>query len=190
MSLTKTMHTKQLAVFGSAFNPPHMGHADVVNQALEVFDQVIMVPSFVHAFGKQMAPFALRVNLTQMLVEYCKWGERVSISSIEQDIAAQKPKGAPVYTFDVLNKLQAAHPQQGLVFVVGPDNAQTSTWQKFYKADQIEARWGLWAAQERQPIRSTMIRTSINQGLKIGPNICPEEVVKAYANYLGSPVKY
>ena len=36
----------KIAVFGSAFNPPHMGHADVVTQALAHFDRVILVPNF------------------------------------------------------------------------------------------------------------------------------------------------
>ncbi|HIB77351.1 MAG TPA: hypothetical protein EYO58_06995 [Flavobacteriales bacterium] len=42
-----------IAVFGSAFNPPHLGHMDVVRQCLSHVDQVLIVPSARHPFGKK-----------------------------------------------------------------------------------------------------------------------------------------
>ena len=45
----------RIAVMGSAFNPPSLGHKDVVEQALKQCDQVWLVPAFRHAWGKSMA---------------------------------------------------------------------------------------------------------------------------------------
>lgn len=43
----------RIAVMGSAFNPPSLGHKDVVEQALTQCDQVWLVPAFRHAWGKK-----------------------------------------------------------------------------------------------------------------------------------------
>ena len=47
-------HQMNVAIFGSAFDPPTLGHADAVQFLLETkkFDQVWLVPSFRHAFAK------------------------------------------------------------------------------------------------------------------------------------------
>ena len=47
----------RIAVMGSAFNPPSLGHKDVVEQALKQCDQVWLVPAFRHAWGKKMAAY-------------------------------------------------------------------------------------------------------------------------------------
>ncbi len=173
------------AVFGSAFNPPHMGHADVINQVLAVFDRVIVVPSFTHAFGKTMAAYSLRLNLAQILVSsHPDWQQRVIVSDVEQTIATKKSGNEPVYTFDVLSKLEALRPSDKLVFVVGPDNAAPDTWAKFYKANEIDERWGRWEAQERKKIRSTAIRNKLKAGEKPSLEECPPVIWQAYQPYI------
>lgn len=175
------------AVFGSAFNPPHMGHADVINQALEVFDHVIVVPSFSHAFGKAMAAYSLRLDLVRTLVElHPDWQQRVIVSDIEKTIAKNKPVNEPIYTFDVLNELETRKPFEQLVFVVGPDNAEPETWAKFYRAKEIDERWGRWEVKERVSVRSTGIREIINSGGQPISNDCPPEVVAVYREYIES----
>lgn len=178
------MTNRKSAVFGSAFNPPHMGHADVVSQALEHFDEVILVPSFAHAFGKTMAPFQLRLEMTAALAEHCGWGAKVRVSNIEESIAVGNPKGEPIYTFNVLEALEKQSPDRQFVFIVGPDNAMNETWKKFYKADEIDLRWGRWVAEERKRIRSTYIRNTLSKGAAIPPTICPPSVLDNYTNYL------
>ena len=170
------------AVFGSAFNPPHMGHADVINQALEVFAHVIVVPSFSHAFGKTMAAYSLRLDLVRTLVElHLDWQQRVIVSDIEEPIAKKKPVNEPIYTFDVLNELETRKPLEQLVFVVGPDNAEPETWAKFYRAKEIDERWGRWEAKERKKIRSTAIRRQLKIGGYPKPEECPPAIWQAYA---------
>jgi len=169
------------AVFGSAFNPPHMGHADVINQALAVFDRVIVVPSYSHAFGKAMAPFAVRLDLVHALVTvHPEWQQRVIVSDIEQTIADNNADDKPVYTFEVLSELAIHQPKDKLVFVVGPDNAVPETWAKFFKAKEIDERWGRWEAKERKQIRSTAIRNRLNAGGKPSVEECPPAIWQVY----------
>ncbi|WP_053980081.1 adenylyltransferase/cytidyltransferase family protein [Marinagarivorans algicola] len=176
----------RIAVLGSAFNPPHMGHANVVEQALTLFDRVILVPSFAHAFGKKMAPFTLRLAMVEALRVYAGWGARVEVSDIEQKIAAQKPFGVPIYTFDVLEAIEVIEPRSTLTFVVGPDNAAAATWAKFYKSEDIDLRWGRWVAKEQKSIRSTAIRAIIEQGQYPPESACPAVVVQPYFNFVNT----
>lgn len=150
------MTDKSTAVFGSAFNPPHLGHADVIGQALNSFDRVLVVPSFCHPFGKQMLDYERRVALVEAMLRDLD-DPRVALSRVEQTLGESRP-GQPVYTYDVLVALEQVLGSADLVFVVGPDNAKRETWQKFYRADDIVQRWRLWPAQERLPVRSSQIR--------------------------------
>ncbi len=175
------MTQHKMAVFGSAFNPPHMGHADVINQVLEVFDRVIVVPSFSHAFGKAMAAYSLRLDLVRTLVRlHPDWQQRVIVSDIEETIAEKKADNEPIYTFDVLKELEAQQPFDQLVFVVGPDNAVPEIWTKFYKAREIDERWGRWEAKERKKVRSTVIRRQLKTGGHPKPEECPPAIWQAY----------
>lgn len=174
MALIKT------AIFGSAFNPPHCGHLDVIEQALAEFDQVVVVPSFQHAFGKTMAPFNVRLEMANALI---KGMSSVSVSDIESSIALQKP-GEPIYTYDVLCALEALHPNWVMQFVVGPDNANPEVWQKFYQHKAIGERWGRWPAKERKHIRSTAIREALSRGEVIHSGTCPTDVTAIYTRYL------
>ena len=177
------MLEKTIAVFGSAFNPPHCGHADVILQATAWADHIIVVPSYCHAFGKTMAPFEQRLVLAQALIDSMVWKKDVMVSDIEKTIAASQGEGHPIYTFDVLLALSAIYPDSKIVFVVGPDNASPEIWNTFYRADEILLRWGIWAAQERIHIRSTTIRNKLQQGDMPAPHECPAPVIRLLHGY-------
>ncbi len=167
------MKKKRVAVIGSAFNPPHLGHKDVIEQVYQSFDEILLVPSFKHAFGKKMVPFEHRLYMASMMGQffhnesYIQYGEHTPIltSDIERDIGAQK-KG-PVYTFDVLEALEKKYQSAGieteLTFIVGPDNASFETWSKFYRGEEILKRWNLRSVSERVVVHSTEIRELISE---------------------------
>ncbi|MDF4536048.1 nicotinate-nicotinamide nucleotide adenylyltransferase, partial [Vibrio parahaemolyticus] len=50
---------KKIAVFGSAFNPPTLGHKSIID-SLGHFDLILLVPSIAHAWGKTMLDYELR----------------------------------------------------------------------------------------------------------------------------------
>jgi nicotinate-nucleotide adenylyltransferase len=109
------------AVYGGAFNPPHTGHLKVAQQALETVDQLILVPSFAHPDGKVMAPWSIRLELTQALAEDINRPGRVFVSKVEEQMVER-----PCYTYLVLRILAREH---GPVrFVVGEDN-RLNSWE-------------------------------------------------------------
>lgn len=154
----------KVGLFGSACNPPHNGHADVIQQALHVFDRVIVVPSYVHPFGKVMAPFDLRLGMVQAMVDELHGGDRVVVSDIERDmyearVAAGSP--CPVYTWQLLSELDVRFPDDSHMFVAGHDVLAPETWSKYCEGDLIKSRWGVWEAKENLNVRSSIIRPAL-----------------------------
>lgn len=154
----------KIGVFGSAFDPPHLGHADVINQALTVFDKVVIVPSYQHPFGKVMAPFKLRVDMAKAMCLTLDHPKRVVISKVEEVIYKEMIQKRAIYTFDVLLELSKRFTSDSLTFVAGPDNLAPEVWGRFYRVDDIIKNWGIWGAQERLECRSSSIRPLVALG--------------------------
>lgn len=155
----------RIAVFGSAFNPPTLGHEDAINSVLSQqppFDKVLLVPSYQHAFGKTMLPYSQRVQLLDKFVAGLT-DPRVELCAIEDKIALPQK---PVYTYDVLDYLQReVYPKANLTFIIGPDNLKN--WHKFYRADEVLARWQRLVVPEHKDIRSSYVREAIAKGENI-----------------------
>jgi len=147
----------KVAVFGSAFNPPHLGHADVIFNALKDYDLIILVPSYAHAFNKAMVGFSYRLNLLEVFIQMFP-AKRVLISSVEE---ALKEINQPVYTFDVLSELSKQYPNaEKFNFIIGPDNEKG--WDKFHKAKEIKLNWGVKVYPENKSVRSSKIRALLS----------------------------
>ncbi|MZI91865.1 nicotinate-nicotinamide nucleotide adenylyltransferase [Vibrio sp. CAIM 722] len=147
---------QKIAVFGSAFNPPSLGHKSVID-SLNHFDRVLLVPSISHAWGKTMLDYQIRCQLLQAFIK--DLGEsKAELSTVEQSLV--KPNTS-VTTYEVLDALQDEYPEAELTFVIGPDNL--FKFAKFYRSDDILKRWSIMACPQRLPIRSTDIRDRLSQ---------------------------
>lgn len=120
-----------VAVFGGAFNPPHVGHAMVVSWILWTgqADRVILVPAADHPFGKKMAPFATRLAYCEALA-FDLLGEDLGYSPARVSVSdAEAGLPSPNYSINLLHHLQAQHPGDKLRFVMGADNlARRADW--------------------------------------------------------------
>ncbi|MGF1682514.1 nicotinate-nicotinamide nucleotide adenylyltransferase [Photobacterium minamisatsumaniensis] len=146
--------TTSIAVFGSAFNPPSLGHKSVIER-LKHFDQVLLLPSFSHAWGKQMLDYNDRCALVSAFAADINQGN-VILSRLEEEIATGDEA---VTTFAVLEALEKKYPQANITFVIGPDNF--ISFGKFFKAEEILSRWQVLACPETVKVRSTDIRNNI-----------------------------
>ena len=157
----------RIAVMGSAFNPPSLGHHDVIAQALKQCDQVWLVPAFRHAWGKSMAAYQQRCEMVDLFVQDIA-DPNVSLHAIEHDIATDKP----VYSYDLLAALQThLPPDDQLLLVIGPDNA--ASFDRFHRASEIQQRWQLLVVKERVSVRSTKIRAALQQHQSISGMTTP-----------------
>ncbi|MBE1273374.1 nicotinate-nicotinamide nucleotide adenylyltransferase [Enterovibrio baiacu] len=148
--MTEKNPPKQIAIFGSAFNPPSLGHLSVI-QRLSHFDRVLLVPNYAHAWGKKMADFEKRCAWVTAFIQDAAL-DNIMLCSDERDIAG----GEAVTTWALLNHLQNQYPTSELTFVLGPDNFLS--FAKFHKSAEIMARWNILACPETVNVRSTHIR--------------------------------
>ncbi|MCL9774134.1 nicotinate-nicotinamide nucleotide adenylyltransferase [Vibrio methylphosphonaticus] len=150
----------KIAIFGSAFNPPSLGHQSVI-QSLEHYDKVLLVPSISHAWGKTMLDYAKRCELVDLFIADMNQ-TNVERSCIEESLLEPN---ASVTTYAVLNAIQEQYPTAELTFVLGPDNL--FSFGRFHNAKEIAERWSVLACPERVKVRSTQIREHLQQGLNV-----------------------
>ena len=118
----------RLAVFGGSFNPVHLGHISLANEAIEreLTDEVLFVPAAQppHKIGQELADPTHRLNmLEKALVDYpdFSWSdyEIANCSKIS-------------YTIFTLRALQAAYPEKVIQLIIGMDNfVDMHNWRNF-----------------------------------------------------------
>lgn len=147
----------KIAVFGSAFNPPSLGHKSVI-ESLSHFDKVLLVPSIAHAWGKEMIDFEVRCELVNKFIQDINLNN-VELSKIEQQL---QTSDSNVTTWQVLNLLQERNPEADITFVIGPDNFYN--FHKFYRSKEITSKFSILMCPEKVSIRSTDLRNKLNNG--------------------------
>jgi len=94
-----------IVLFGGAFNPPHIGHLIVIQQALELIDanQLWLLPCYQHSFDKDLASPSHRLNILELLIPELPQDlqHKVKICPIEIDF---KLSGQ---THEAISKLQS-----------------------------------------------------------------------------------
>ena len=107
-----------IGVLGSAFNPPHLGHLALAQEALWQLglSQVILVPTG-EAPHKRIADEPgreLRLAMTRLAASEDR---RFAVSTLEVE------REGPSYTYETLEALGAEHGDTELVFLMGADAA-------------------------------------------------------------------
>jgi len=125
---------REVALLGGSFNPPHVGHAMAAWWALETqgVDEVWLLPSFRHPFGKPLAPWEDRVGMCELAVAALR-GVRVCAAEAELE-------GDPLVgkTARTLEHLVANHPGHRFALIVGADLlAETAKWYRFDRVREL-----------------------------------------------------
>ena len=119
----------RIGVFGSMFNPPHLAHVVLCQEALWQLDlqRVILVPAGMPSHRAAPAESAdLRLRLTQAAVVGTPG---LAVSRVEVD------RDGPSFMVDTLRELANRYPGNDLVLLIGEDQlAQLGTW---HQAEQI-----------------------------------------------------
>lgn len=116
---------KQIGIFGGSFNPPHVGHTLATLWALQThpIDQVWWVPTYQHAFSKELVPFDHRLAMCKLAVEHIN---NVEINTIEQQL------GGESRTIDTIKALRELHPDTDFWLIVGGDILnETDHWKNW-----------------------------------------------------------
>ena len=117
----------RIGLFGGSFNPPHAGHAHVVETALErlALDRlwVMVTPGNPLKDRRVLAPLTERLAAARALVR----DPRVDITAFE---AAWPIR----YSWQTVERLRRAHPRTHFVWIMGADNlAGFHGWQHWQR---------------------------------------------------------
>ena len=173
-------HMSRYAAYGGSFNPVHYGHMSMVECAVALGYEVIVVPAYRHAFGKQSAPFAHRVRMCELALQACELQQHARVCAIERSLA---PPGSddPVYTYDVLCALRDTL-QTAPCLLVGPDIVEE--WQRWYRHEEIDREFGRLCLPMTRAIRSTEIRQRLHAGAS--PASLREDVPEPVCAYIAA----
>ena len=152
----KMKKRKKVGIFGSAFNPPTLGHLNAFMQQIDNVDEIWLVPSYAHAFGKNPLSFEVRCKLLSVFIENIN-NSKIKISEIERDFFNSKDVDY-VYTYELLVFLKEKYQDCDFKFICGEDNAIPSTWSKFKNHNEIDNEFGKLVSKEIVDIRSTYVR--------------------------------
>lgn len=173
--MTKLFRNR-IGIFGSAFDPPHAGHLNVVVQALAQCDEVWLVPSARHSFGKQMAPWSTRVAMVEALAAGSGFSDRLRVETIEAELAAAMSE--PIYAIRMLAALEARVPTgTELVLVMGPDNADPAVFHRWHRWQDLQDRYEIFVAESAGEMRSSRIRAALARGDALPPGWVPPAVL-------------
>ncbi|RUM44700.1 MAG: nicotinate (nicotinamide) nucleotide adenylyltransferase [Hydrogenimonas sp.] len=179
------MRSKKIAIFGGSFDPPHLGHLEIIKKALDQLDidRLIVVPAFISPFKKgHSAPPQQRLAwLKKMTAD----DPRIEVSDIEVQ------KGGASYTIETVNYFSQFF--DTIYLIIGADNLKSlHKWHRFEELNQ-KVHWvvatrngeeipdGYIKLPVDQPISSTQLRHAIDPAWI--PESIRHEVLQFYKEY-------
>jgi nicotinate-nucleotide adenylyltransferase len=173
-----------VALLGGSFNPPHVGHllsALYVRATMEV-DQVWLLPSFHHPFGKALVPFEDRVAMCEAMAADC--ADWLKVDRAEEQV------GGEGRTIELLEWLLPRHPQTTFRWIIGSDILadlpKWKAWDRIQGMVQVTVlnRAGYPSAAAVGPpipeASSTQIRQAFDEGREPS-TLVPREVLRVIA---------
>ena len=176
----------KIALFGGTFDPPHIGHYQIINKCMSICDKLIIVPSKLSPY-KNNSPIASNEDRVNMLELMC--------STIKGDIVVDhfelNSDKVPSYTIDTVNYIIEEHLPTKLFLVMGKD--QCVNFQKWNSYKDIQnsvtivcvnrprtnGRLGIeciFIDDINCAVSSTNIRSKVANGIKFIKQYIPFEV--------------
>lgn len=135
-----------ITLFGGSFNPPHLGHLIVIQQAFELIpnlNELWILPCYRHTFQKNLAPTEHRLAMSQLLInelpEYIR--KKTQLCPIEINF---KLSGE---TYEALQKLKSEEKYLKKTMSLLASKSQFPTSYSFLMGtDQLKdfKKWGNW----------------------------------------------
>ena len=134
-----------IGLLGGTFNPPHLGHLVMAQEAYDQLDldRVLLLPVAIppHKEAREDPGAGARLDLCRLAIGD---DERFGVSSLEVD------RGGASYTVDTLKMFHDLDPEHDLIFIVGGDMAQSlPAWRE----PEAILRLARLAVAEREGVR-------------------------------------
>lgn len=115
---------ERIGIFGGTFDPPHLGHLILADEALHQLnlDRLLWVltPDPPHKQGQAISPSPVRLRLVRLAVGD---NPRFEISPVDLE------RPGPHYALDTVRILRAQNPNAALTYIIGGDSLHDiPTW--------------------------------------------------------------
>lgn len=120
----------KIAIFGGSFDPVHIGHKVIVEEALKVLniDRLIIVPTYLNPLKKDFL-FAPKTRF-ELLIKVFKDNSKVEISDFEIN---QKKLS---YTYETIRYIKTLYNPSKIYFIIGEDNLRSL--HKWHNIDELK----------------------------------------------------
>lgn len=149
----------KIAILGSSFDPPHIGHLLIAQQVKEILtvDDVWLMPTYQHAFGKKLTVAKHRLAMVNLLRS-----ESINVSELELK------RGGASYTIDTLQELQKKHPDDTFFWILGSD--QLDEFKNYKSWKEIIKHYSLIIFPRESTLQQLTIRVKKSLQLPIIPS--------------------
>ena len=116
----------KLCFFGGTFDPPHVGHENLINELLPQFDKIVVMPSK-QSPGKDYSPFAEKTKRLKML-KLCDFSNNPKCIISDYELRLNNEKN---YTVDTMLYLKNEFKKYEIYMAIGLDQLNVlNTWHK------------------------------------------------------------
>ncbi len=174
----------KVAIFGGSFDPPHIGHEEIIKKALQKLDidVLFVIPTYLNPFKNDFfAPPNLRYKwVKKLLLPYKK------TKIIDYELKQSKPTPT-IQTVDYIKNLY--HPEK-IYLIIGADNLKKlHQWHEYERLknsvefiiatrDELEIPKNLQILKVNANISSTILRKKIDKNLL--PTTLADEIINYY----------
>jgi nicotinate-nucleotide adenylyltransferase len=173
---------RTVALFGGSFDPPHIGHIEIVNELkkLPFIDKVVVMPTYLNPFKKSFVADANK--RVEWLQKVFNEDEKVEVSRFEVS------QNRPTPTIESVQHLTRSY--DTIYVVIGADNlASLQQWKNYETLqkkvtfivatrDEIDIDGDFITLQVKHPISSSQLRQHIDTTQL--PHQCAEDIQKYY----------
>ncbi len=177
----------KIGILGGTFNPPHIGHLILAEEALEKLnlERVFFIPAHIPPHKEANCIEAShRLKMVKLSIQ-----DERRFLCLDMEIK----RGGVSYTIDTLKELKNLYPYDEFFLIIGSDLAKDfSSWKDYNKifdlAKVVVAKRGVWESNQNYnfifldipyvDISSSLIRERIRKGLSIRYLVHPK--VEAY----------
>jgi len=141
-----------LGLFGGTFDPPHVGHLIVAQDAADALglDRVAFIPAAQppHKRGRPITPAPVRARMVELAID---GDPRFYLEPLELE------RTGPSYTADTLRALRARMPEAALTLLLGRD--QYEELDSWHEADTVRrlARLGVMTRGAEPPFAGALV---------------------------------
>jgi nicotinate-nucleotide adenylyltransferase len=163
-----------IAIFGGSFDPPHLGHVEIVNKALKELDidKLIIMPNYLNPLKKTFhAPANLRLKWLKKIFK----SPKVEVSDFEIK------QNRPVYSIETIKKFRPKY------FIIGSDNLKTLD--KWKDIDEILKFTELVVAKRGEVDLDLLKKYNIKKVLKVKVPISSTEIRNCNFKYLPKQIE-